>query len=316
MKQLIILLLFGMLLSGSILAQDSWISALGYFDYSYHSNSGHEPSNDFDFRRMYFTYKKTMTENLDFTFQTDVGRLREDGRLEVFLKNAKVDWKSPFGKFVVGLQGMNVFNIQEKTWGYRSVENAVMDKYKFASAADIGIGYYNKIEKVNYNVLITNGSGFTKPETDNYKKISAQAYIGSSNLSSSSGYNVGSVFSYEPYETAEEVTESKLVTGIFGGFSSDIFRAGVEVDRLADSNEDRNTSIVAIYGNGVLNKKTHVFGRFDYVIRSDMETKYFVAGIAISPENGFTIIPNGRFTKIDDEELIIEYKITFEFNIK
>jgi hypothetical protein len=265
---------------------------------------------------MYFTYRRTMTENLDFTFQTDAGRLSKNGRLEVFIKNAKVDWKSPLGKIVIGLQGMNVFNIQENTWGYRSVDNAVMDKYKFASAADIGIGYYNKTEKFNYNVLITNGSGYTKPETDSYKKISAQAYIGSSNLRSSTGYNVGSVISYEPYETLEEITEFKLVTGVFGGYSSDYFRAGIEVDGLVDSNEDSNTSVVAVYGNRVVSNKTQVFGRFDYVTRGEMETQYFVAGIALSPEIGFTVIPNGRFTKIDDEDLEIEYKITFEFNIK
>ena len=29
---------------------------------------------------------------------------------EIYLKNAKVDWKSPIGKLTLGLQGMNVFN--------------------------------------------------------------------------------------------------------------------------------------------------------------------------------------------------------------
>jgi hypothetical protein len=316
MKKLIVFLLSGVLLSGSIRAQDSLFSALGYFDYSFRTNAEEEPSNEFDFRRMYFTYKKKMTEKLDFTFQTDVGRLSRDGRLEIFVKNAKVDWMSPYGKIVVGLQGMNVFNIQEKTWGYRSVDKSVMDKYRFASSADLGVGYYNKIEQVNFNVLLTNGSGYTKPENDSYKKISVQANIGPGNLSSDAGYNVGSVISYEPYENGEGVTESKLVIGIFGGLSRDIFRAGVEIDMLMDTDEGGNMSAVSVYGNGIFNKEFQAFGRFDYVTSEDMDTKYFLAGIAYSPEKGFTIIPNVRLTKIDDEDLITEYKVTFEFDIK
>ncbi len=43
-----------------------------------------------------------------------------DKFLEVFLKNACVDWMTDYGKFTFGMQGMNMFNVQENTSGYRS----------------------------------------------------------------------------------------------------------------------------------------------------------------------------------------------------
>ena len=180
-------------------AQEVKFSALGFYDLTYSKDS--DISNSFEFQRVYFTFDKKMGDALSYKFQTDVGRVADDGKLEVYLKNAKVDWSTNYGKFVFGLQGMNVFNIQEKTWGYRSIEKSAMDKYKFASSADMGLGYYNKIGEINYNILVTNGTGYKKQEDDSYKKLSAQILYGQGKLDSKVRFNAGAIAAYEPYGT-------------------------------------------------------------------------------------------------------------------
>lgn len=310
MKKYLLLVIIMLSLS---FAQDAKISALGFYDVTYTTDV--DISNEFEFNRMYFTFVKKMTDVLSYKFQTDVGRKSDDGRLEVYLKNAKIDWKTEYGKFVIGLQGMNVFNVQEKTWGYRSIEKSAMDKYKFASSADMGLGYYHKIGAISYNMLVTNGTGYKKSEDDSYKKLSVQVYYGPGKLNSKNGLNAGTVVAYEPY-SSDGGTEAEIIVGVFGGYSFGPFRAGAEFDQLQDSEEDVQIRIVSGYGNYALNDKVSLFGRLDYVDYGDDSKNYIITGIAVAPEKGLKIMPNIRYTKQNDTDAEIEYKLNFEFNIK
>ena len=85
---------------------------------------------------------------------------------------------------------MNVFNVAEKTWGFRFLEKSPMDFHGFSSSADLGIGYSGKISKVNYSFLVTNGTGYKKSENDEYKKISTQFVYGEKKLVKQDGYNL------------------------------------------------------------------------------------------------------------------------------
>ena len=140
------------LLICSLTMAEAKISGLGFFNYAFNLTegvSGADKSN-FSFNRVYFTYKNTLSDDLSFKFQTDVGEVANDERLTVYLKKAQLDWKSPIGKIILGMQGMNMFNVIEKNWGFRFLEKSPMDKHKFSSSADMGIGYSGKISALNY----------------------------------------------------------------------------------------------------------------------------------------------------------------------
>ena len=85
-KLLVICFLF---LSVSI-AEDIKFSALAYYESSYSADVDTKISNEFEFHRVYFTFEKILSNTLSYKFQTDVGRKSDDGRLAVYLKNAKV----------------------------------------------------------------------------------------------------------------------------------------------------------------------------------------------------------------------------------
>ena len=137
-----------MLLS-SLMIGEGKISGTGFFNYTSDLTDGVSGSDksSFGFDRVYFTYKNSVSDNISFKFQTEVGRFDfvdedDDGNaivggkshLFAYIKKAQLDWKTPISKITLGMQGMNVFNVTEKTWGFRFIEKAPMDKHKFSSS--------------------------------------------------------------------------------------------------------------------------------------------------------------------------------------
>ncbi|MCJ7802904.1 MAG: hypothetical protein MUP82_11175 [Candidatus Marinimicrobia bacterium] len=309
------ILLFITLLISISIAEEIKFSALAYYEYSYYSEKDANISNEFEFRRVYFGFEKKISNTLSYKFLTDAGRRSEDGRLEVYIKNAKVDWNTQIGKFVIGMQGMNVFDIQKNTWGYRSIDKTAMNKNNWASSADIGLGYYNNYNRLNYNVLITNGTGFKLPENDSYKKLSTQVYFGEGKLNSKDGLNSGFVFTYEPYHSEGGTTESKFVAGLFSGYAACHFRIGAEFGQLMDSDVEASMNIISGYGNYSISNQFDIFARLDNLDNNSAISNYAILGVAIYPEKGLKIMPNIRYISNDNSKNIINYNLNFEFSI-
>jgi hypothetical protein len=306
-KLLLLIILF---LSVNV-AEEIKFSALAYYEFSFTTDNDVDVSNQFEFQRVYFGLENKFSNTLSYKFLTDVGRISKDGRLEAYLKNAKVDWTTAYGRFVIGLQGMNIFNVQENTWGHRSIEQSAMDRNKFASSADMGIGYYQNYKELNYSFLITNGAGYKNPEDDSFKKVSIQMYYGPSKLNSNSGWNIGGVVTYEPYTN----DDYKIVNGLFGGFSSGLFRVGAEFDKLFDSGLDNSFKIISGYVNIELNNNLNIFCRIDNLTKCDHVNNYIIAGFSVMPEQGFKIMPNIRYSSNSETKNILKYNLNFEFKI-
>ena len=151
-------------------------SGTTYFDYTYDLTEDAANDAGFGLKRVYFTYQEALSDNISYKFQTDIDY--KSSPINVYLKNAKLDWKSPIGKLTFGMQGMNIFNVTEKTWGFRFLQKSAMDKYKFSSSADMGIAYSGKMNNLNYSIMYTNGSGYKTTENDEYKKTSIQLVYG------------------------------------------------------------------------------------------------------------------------------------------
>ena len=292
-------------------AEELKFTALVYYEYSYYTDTDTDISNEFEFRRIYFGLDKKISSTLSYKFLTDVGRSSTDGRLSVYIKNAKIDWNTQLGKFVIGVQSMNLFDIQKNTWGYRSIDKTAMNKNKWASSADLGLGYYNNYNNLHYNVLVTNGTGFKLPENDSYKRISTQIYYGQGKLNLHEGMNSGMVFTYEPYHSENGNVETKTVTGLFGGYAFGSFRVGTEVAQLIDSKVETAIKIFSGYGNFAINDKISVFARFDNLNNNSDISNYIIAGIAISPEIGLKVMPNIRYYSNN----LTNYNLNFEFKI-
>ena len=93
------------------------ISGVSYFRYAMGSAADGE-GHGFYIDRAYLTYKKDVSENVSFKFQTDIKNLNSGDGWQLYLKNAKMNFQVHENyKLIFGLQGMNMFNVQEKNWG-------------------------------------------------------------------------------------------------------------------------------------------------------------------------------------------------------
>tara|TARA_B110000093_G_scaffold179368_1_gene219420 strand:+ start:709 stop:1653 length:945 start_codon:yes stop_codon:yes gene_type:complete len=282
----------------TLIAQD--IKGEVFFDYTDSGDSS--KVDEFALKRVYLTFSKSISDELSVTIQTDVDT--NSSPKNIYLKNAKVDWKTLDGNIVIGLQGMNMFKVQEGNWGKRYLDKTIMDRFKYSSAADMGIGYYHSKDKFHGSLLITNGAGYKKSENDSHKKLSLQFIYGNTNLSKSDGFNVGAVLSHEPYDRDGEVgipeepigEHTKKVFGLFGGYAKNNLRVGVEWNQLEDSglldgNYDNN--LTSVYCTYVLNPKQTLVVKHD-MVSGNKDANYAVVAMEFAPTKGLVVAPNVR----------------------
>lgn len=312
MSQVRTFIIFLLLLSG-IYAQTNKFSGLTFFEYR---NDGSNSA--FDLNRAYFTYQKKLSDQLSYKFQIDAGREKiptavdsvtlqvnrtSPTRLYTYIKNAKLSWKTHVGTITIGMQGMNMFGVQEKNWGYRFIEKSAMDKYKFSSSADLGLGYARTFGPVSTRLLITNGAGYKKAESDSYKKVSL-SFITGRKLKVAKDYNTGLVFSYEP-----STTDPTVIYGVFAATQLKNLRLGGEYDMK--QNGTTTLPLISFYTTAMVGRKFEFLGRIDN-LNNEISV---IAGFNIKPEAGLSIAPVLRYTTTDGSEATSIYTVNFQFKI-
>ena len=330
MKNLIIILT----VISSIFAQG--ISGLSYFNYT-RGDVDKGEDHGFYINRVYFTYKNSVSEKVSFKFQSDMQNKGE--AFYMYIKNAKLDYVCKWDIILtLGMQGMNMFNVQEKTWGNRFLSQISMDENGWSSSADLGIGVLKSFGMISASILYTNGEGYKNQSSDNNEKVSVQAMYGERNLSQTEGFNVGGVFSTLDYTNSTSEEKTAQVMGLFGGFSSSGFRGGFEYNLGTDLNlivvdDDSETtgvdetvfygsssSLMSFYGTYDLSFVDGLSAIIKYnmidtdVDTDDTETSTLLAGLSYQCAEGLLVSPNMLQTTIGDEDPTTAINLTFKFN--
>ncbi|MBT5955138.1 MAG: hypothetical protein HN820_01335 [Candidatus Marinimicrobia bacterium] len=287
-----------------VFAYNGSITGVTYFDYTRENDAS-----AFNFNRQYFSYSIDMSNDAKFKVVFDVGRTNkatdelenniEDTRLVTFLKKAQLDHKCEWGMTNLGLIGTNTYGIQEKNWGYRFIEKSALDKNKFVSTADLGVGVsMNFLNNFNVGIQYLNGEGYKSPEINYIQKINLNVNYGETNLSKNSGANLGVVYS-------SELTEDSPLTlfSLYGGFAFRGIRFGTELD-ISDEK-----ALTSVYLNYLVNRKVSIFSRYDVLEEDSDKDKFFISGLVYNCGSGILISPNIR--KSNKDELV--YKLNFQF---
>ena len=74
--------------------------------------------NAFNIKRAYLTFSNDVSSNVSYKITYDMGINNAGSAHTAFLKVAMVKLKTNFGDMSIGMQGMNMFNVIEKTWGF------------------------------------------------------------------------------------------------------------------------------------------------------------------------------------------------------
>ena len=177
-----------------------WGYAFGDYAYKVHADSagrkttgtqyGGQPKDwaAFDFRRVYLGYDYNIAKGFSTQFllahESD-GTVTADNKRAFYLKLANVRWT--FAKntdLVVGSQETPGFPmLEERIWGYRSIEKTITDWRGIITSTDLGASIQGKLNDkgdYGYNALFSNGTVATPstPATPSniYKKLSADFY--------------------------------------------------------------------------------------------------------------------------------------------
>jgi hypothetical protein len=141
---------------------------------------GDEDFNGFIFRRIYFTYDDTISEDFvtRFRLEADSVSLDSRGKITVFVKDAYLNWKNAFGQndIIFGIQPTPAYEVSEAAWAYRSLEKTIMDLRGIVSSRDIAVSLRGRIGttgKYDYWIMAGNGSG-NNPEIDKFKRVYGQ----------------------------------------------------------------------------------------------------------------------------------------------
>ena len=307
-------------------------SGVSYFEYHTGDFDEKNETHGFKLSRVYLTYKKAVSDQLSFKFQVDVGKLdnidtvdylgsvatySNDDRWTVFLKKAQLDWKLKEDmKLSMGMIGLNMLNVQEKTWGHRFVEKSALDLAKWSATADLGIGISKQFtEDLLASLLLTNGEGYKESDNDNYEKISLQLLYGEGRLDKNDGYNFGVVYSTldEDQNSDSIITEENTdkVFGAFGGWAGNGLRIGFEYHTSDHDNFDSANSFTgslsSIYLTYVINDNLSVIARSDNRDPNDDSSVHLddastdIIGFIWSPVKNLSICPNITKTTAWDE---------------
>ena len=345
-------ILITILCLGSILLADG-ISGVSYFGYSI-SNINDEVNNQergFELNRVYLTYEKAISDKASFTFQADMQNKNEieTTAYYMYIKNAKLDLNL-FDRttLIIGMQGMNMFNISEKTWGNRFLSKSAMDMNKWSASADLGLGISQSFGDISASLLETNGEGYKSTSSDNNEKISFQAMYGEKRLDKKDGFNIGAVYSTLTYDSVEAVEDdfttihedesvsskddgTAAVMGLFAGFSGFGARVGLDYNMGTDLDvEDYGSSstLMSFYANYNLSfiDGLSLMGRYDMVdpgvedegitIDIDESTQDDVStmmmGLVYNCTEGLIVAPHIVQTTKGMEDPMMDFNLSFQ----
>jgi len=163
----------------------SQLSGVFFADYYYNlenSDANAKNQNAFAFRRIYFTFDNSFTENITvrFRLESEHGKFGSAEKVTPFVKHAYLEWKNwiPNHSLYLGIGETNAFKNSEAWWGYRSIEKTIMDLNKISSSADMGIALKGDLsQKLHHWFMLMNGTGYGSSEVDRFKKIGYALWV-------------------------------------------------------------------------------------------------------------------------------------------
>ena len=298
---------------------DRAIKISGYvFGDFYWAAASHDESlkdrNGFWFRRIYLTFDKAMTEQLDMRLRLQMnsaGDFRSDTRLNPFAKDVYLRWKvTDQHQAYLGLSATPTWNVVQDFWSYRSLEKTVLDLQRMGAPRDLGVAFRGSLgseQKVRYHLMFGNGSS-TRGETNRGKGTSA-----------SLGFYPNDSFILEFYSDYDQrpLQADRNTYQAFLGYKRDWGRLGIQYahqKRKGDSKVDLD--VLSFFGFVNVSPRTTLIGRYDRMFDPNPEGPriaytpfdptakfhFFLAGIDWKVTQEFSLIPNLEVVRYDERE--------------
>lgn len=309
------------------------VIARGFLDYS----SGFGEANKergFDITRAFlgYNYQFTKTFNGQVIIDGAAGKTSSDG-MEVYLRNAFINWRDNGFNINAGLIGLMQFSTQEDYWMHRYVMKSFQDLNKMAPSVDLGVtAEYNINDFLSADLSLTNGEGNKKVQKDNNMRYAA-------------GLNLHPTRNtilrvYADIYNEDEGTRDKLPEGVtsseykdqytlslFAGYKDKVISAGAEYNRVYNKGfiEKKDYFGYSFYTSVACSPKWRTFARYDLADSSSPDNfttpwygsdgQLMMIGIEFRPMKQLKIAPNFRNINPDRSKSEQYLYINVEFNL-
>lgn len=248
----------------------------------------------FDEKRFYVTIDHVFDDVWRARFRTDMPNL-VSGKADVFVKNAYLEAKlAPELDLQAGVADLPWFGFADELYGFRYVEQNVVDRVKLGNSADWGLHASGKLGLLAYAVSVSNGRGYGDPTRTRSPSVEGRLSttiangltIGIGATAGKLGQNVVGV------DTPRTATRANALVAWVGGgvrlgatvFYANDFAKDI-VTGAAPEDKARGGSAWAAFE---IFPKVTVFGRGDYVQpkvdgNSGLKDVYFNAGVQYQP---------------------------------
>ncbi|MCX8056544.1 MAG: hypothetical protein N3F03_02905 [Ignavibacteria bacterium] len=315
--KLILLFAFSLIQAQSL----TKFSGLVYFDYFYNISNKDINKTDlqgFQFRRVFFTADFDVTNKLSarFRIEPEYQGIQNNNKQFVFLKDMYFLYKLNNSQFLAGLMPTPNFEIEERYWGYRSIERTQSDLRGWITVRDIGLLYRGKFfnDNFSYAVMLANNS-FHGTETDKYKKI----YFHLSNQVTKN-FALSFDFNFANGNQNKNIYYTRI--GFYGNVSS--FTGGITLvnqlrQKALSNNANQFEYGLSTFGNVQLNDEFKYFVRFDLFEPNDKNGKdkeyTFFTGLDYRLEKNLNIIPNIIYNYYENRNFKddLTFKVTFYY---
>lgn len=129
-----------------------------------------------DVKRFYLSIDHQFNDVWSATLTTDFNYVGNDGETQLFVKKAYV--QGAFDKLAtvrVGSANMAWIPFVEDWYGYRFVENTLVDRMKLGNSADWGMHLLGDNGVFNYQVSAVNGGGYKNPSRSDHVDFEGRA---------------------------------------------------------------------------------------------------------------------------------------------
>jgi hypothetical protein len=263
-------------------------------------NNGVKSSNNgtsFDIKRFYLGIDHTFDSMFSANLTTDVTYDSGIGVNQIYIKKAYLQAKiDPAFTIRIGSADMPWIPYMEGVYGYRYVENTLVDRIKFGNSADWGVHVLGSLADgiVNYQLSVVTGAGYKKAATYRTKSpdVEGRVSLNYEGFQAAVGGYVG--HEGQTYSTTP-TTHTYDRFDALAAYTANGIRVGVEY--FDASNKGAETAAFSTHGYGYSPFASYtfipqwtIFGRYDYVkpysqdaAHKAFHNDYYNVGITYSP---------------------------------
>ncbi len=315
------------------LVNDTKISGRMYYDFSHidaedNGVSTSATGTGFDIKRFYLGVDHKFNDIWSINLTTDFQYSSAIGSTEVYLKKAYLEGKFSDAFAVrVGSTDLPWVPFAENAYGYRYVENTLIDRLKYGTSADWGVHAAGELGSgmFNYAVAVINGAGYKNPSRS--KSVDFEGRIGFEPVEGMT-IAVGGYSGKLGKET--ETVDAPHTANRFDAliaYATPNFRVGAEYFSAKDWNvtqvaEDKADGY-SVFGNvGLGGEGINLFARYDSAkvskdIDPSLKNTYYNVGVEFPVTKGIKVAPVYKYTKLEndtDVELVTkEFGVWGEF---